>query len=221
MLTHAQKGFSLLEMAVSLTVIALIVAALTVTQQVKKRLEVNTVIDDRSRLEEAVSSFESQYSGLPGDFWDAAGIFGEENTVGGNGDSQLDADAENGDETLLFWQHLQLAGYIEGVYDGATDGAAGRMAAPMAKTYYGAGTEDLWGDTENALYIFVERIGGGGAFTTAQAYDYDVRYDDSNPLTGSIRSRDPEDDANACLTVGGDYNLSSADERACRVYFLR
>jgi len=214
-------GFSLLEMAVSLTVIALIVAALTVTQQIKTRLELNNIIDDRSRLEEAVSSFESRYSALPGDFWNAAEIFGAEATLGGNGNAALDTDAENGDETLLFWQHLQLAGLIEGSYDGETDGAGGRMPASVPKAFYGAGTEDYWGDTENALYIVAERPEGKGAFTPAQAYDYDTRYDDANPLTGAIRARDPEGEEHACLTVGGDYQLSSENDRACRMYFLR
>ncbi|MET0155330.1 MAG: prepilin-type N-terminal cleavage/methylation domain-containing protein [Rickettsiales bacterium] len=219
--TLLSSGFSLLEMAVSLTVIALIVAALTVTQQIKTRLELNRVIDDRARLEEALTSFSTQYSALPGDFWNAAAIFGADKTKGGNGNSLLEKDAENGDETLLFWQHLQLAGLIEGTYDGTTDGQGGRMAASVPKAFYGAGTEDYWGDTENAPYVVAERPSGGGAFSPAQAYDYDTRYDDQNPLAGTIRARDPEGEENACISVAGKYRLDNESDRACRLYFLR
>lgn len=219
--TRDTNGFSLLEMAISLTVIALIIAALTVSQQIKTRLQLQQVIDDRSLLETGITSFEEAYTAIPGDFWNATGSFGAENTHNGDGDNVFDEDVGGYDERLLFWQHLQLAGMIEGSYDGVTDGKGGRMAAPLNKGYYRADNADIWGDTGDTIYIVAEKAAGGGLFSVAQAYDYDSKYDDSSPLTGNIRGGEADGASEICLTSGGEYDLSQQEDEVCRMYFLR
>lgn len=212
----------MLEMAISLTIIALIIAAMTVSQQIKTRLQLNQVIEDRASIETALSSFESLYAAMPGDYWDAVTTFSSGDTHNGDGNNMLDSNVGGYDERLLFWQHLQLAGFLDGSYDGVSNGSGGRMAAPMNKGYYRADNTDIWGDTEDAIYIVAEKAQGGGMFSVAQAYRYDADYDDSSPLTGKIRAGESSDETgNACITSGGEYNLSNSEDQICRVYFLR
>lgn len=216
------RGFSLLEMAISLTIIALIIAALTVSQQIKTRLQLDQVVENRSLIESAVVSFENAYAALPGDYWQATTTFSDAGTKNGNGDNLLDPDTGGFDERLLFWQHLLAAGVISGSYDGVTNGNGGRMAAPLNKGYYRADTDDIWGDVENTLYIVAEKADGGSVFSVAQAFRYDTDYDDASPWTGKIRAGEAEGETgNLCITSGGEYNLSNNEDQICRVYFLR
>src|SRR4030095_14923364 len=80
--------------------------------------------------------FRQQYQAVPGDFKDATRFWGAA-TLNGNGNRLMDTN----DEELRNFQHLSLAGVIEGLYTGALLGglyAPGQMApeAPIGGAIY-------------------------------------------------------------------------------------
>jgi prepilin-type N-terminal cleavage/methylation domain-containing protein len=185
-----KRGFSILELSISISIIALLVAGITAGSSLKDKLELNNVVNDISAISLAVKEFQKTYNALPGDMFNAQDSFGSANTYNGNGNNSLGAaegTGTNANETLLFWQHLALAGLISGSYDGATDGIGGRMKTPIKNGLYGAAKAS---GATGKLYITVGKASAYGLFTTKQAYDYDTKYDDGNPSTGNIRGVD-------------------------------
>ncbi len=217
------RGFSVLELTMSLTVIAMLVAAVTTGASLKHSLELSQVVDDISNITRAVSSFRSTYIYYPGDFPSAEERLGSTSTDDGNGNGFLGTSEgvdTNTNETLLFWQHLQLAGLIEGSYDGATNGIGGLMQGPLKYSVF-----TVTKASGGLMTITVSKIGsaggapGYGLFTTKEAFDYDGKYDDNNPTTGTIRASDGTGETAGDCVSGGAYNLTNTSETPCVVSF--
>jgi len=225
---NSQQGFSILEMAISLTIIGLLVSAVTVGQNVKHSLELNLIVDDVEAINLATQEFQATHGSLPGDMYNAESVFGTGATDNGNGDGDLgttDGPGTNKNEKLLFWQHLSLAGLMDGTYDGATNSSASRKTGQMRDSIY-----DISKSTYNSsLNVTASKAnaataaGGLGLFTTKEAYDYDVNYDDGDPETGTIRGADGSDasagDCIAGVTPNLTYNVSNTVETPCIVTF--
>ena len=228
-----QRAFTLLEIAISITIIALLVAAVTAGQNIKHRLALNQVMDHIAGFNSANSQFTSTYGGLAGDLYNAETLLGEANigneTVDGNGDGNGDGDntletnltSPNRDETLLFWQHLAVAGLLSGSFDASTTGAGGMYEGTLKNMFYQPNTNS---SESNALYFLASRITsstvGRGIFTTKEAFNFDSKYDDSNPASGSIRSVDGNDQTQYdCVTESSEYNLTNTETNACAIQF--
>lgn len=230
---YLHQAFTLLELAISITIIALLVAAVTAGQNIKHRLALNQVVDDISNFNSASSQFVTTYAGLAGDLYNAESLLGEANvgneTVDGNGDGNGDGDSTletnltspTRDETLLYWQHLAVAGFITGSFDASTTGNGGMYEGQFKNVYYQPNTDSSQDDD---LYFLVSRVTsstvGRGAFTTKEAFDYDSKYDDSDPETGTVRAVDGNEQTQYdCVTSGGEYNLSNTEDNACALKF--
>lgn len=226
------KGFSLLEITISLTIIALLIAAITAGQSVKHRSELNSVMDDITTINSANTNFRDTYGSMAGDVFNAETLFGETNVGNkvadgdlegnGNGNNKLEDDltSPTRNEKLLFWQDLAAAGLISGTYDGATIGEAGMYASQLKDIYYYPETDS---DNNDVLYFLASRVisgdAGNGAFTTKETFDYDTKYDNGIPNSGIIRTEDGIDqDAGACIT-DNDYNLTYTGNYACVIKF--
>lgn len=222
MQSQSRKGFSLLELSISITIIAFLVAALVAGQNIKTRLELNQVVEDISNIKTAVEQFETTYGSIPGDMWNAEGSFGASVTENGDGDTTLETGAPS--ERLLFWQHLALAGLIEGTYDGVSTDENGRPSGSLKNSLFGVSTEWPIGlATHGDVYYSAEKdAAGNGLFTTKEAFDFDGRYDDSNPTTGTIRATDGADAAaEDCVVLATtNYNLSNTSNTPCVLHFF-
>lgn len=213
------SGFSIIEVSIALAIIALLVSTVIAGQNIKSRLELNQVVEDIGNIFKAVEIFKKTYGGMPGDLWNAQSAFGAANTSNGNGNEVLNTGSPN--ETLLFWQHLQLASLIEGTYDGVSAGPAGQKTGSLKYSIYSAET-DFDAENLSLTILFSKYVGspGKGILTTKQAYDFDVKYDDSDPANGSIRAQDGSDvAAQDCVTVSNTYNLSNKDNTPCALRF--
>ena len=222
-------AFSLLEMSITLTIIALVVAAVLTGQSMKHRQELNQVITDISAITSAVTEFKSLYSDYyPGDLYNAADSLSS--ATNGDGTGYLEtSNTSSKNEELLFWQHLVIADLISnisGSYDGTTvTGEGGVMKSPLGYGFYYAHklvnipTAAL--NPTGKLVVQVSKTGSAGLFTAKEAYDFDAKYDNSNPIgtAGTITAADGSDaSASACVSSGA-FNLATVTGTPCILYF--
>lgn len=133
---HKNKGFSIVELGISIVIISLIAAVISVSAGLSKEATVRKLIAEIDQIRSAAGQFLSIYNYYPGDFpyastnWCSATCAGATNntancvsdggTAGycnGNGDGIVDfgtPDATTNDEAMRFWQHLNLAGTYPG-----------------------------------------------------------------------------------------------------------
>ena len=145
--THTQRrGFTLIEIAIVLVVIALIVGGITAGRSLIRNSEMQSVIKESTAYSQAIGNFREKYLALPGDFSGATALWGAadadfddcKTTASSNGITTCDGDgngrimnqgAASSDtfyEQFRAWQHLSNAGFIDGNYSGiASSGTLG------------------------------------------------------------------------------------------------
>jgi len=145
------KGFTLIEMAVVLTIIGLIVGGITAGQSLIRQSQINSIVTDSQKYITAAKFFQQKYGALPGDMSNAVAYWGSiagttpfttscyqaagystkgTATCNGDGNGQVAESAYSTYpttylvEAFLFWQHLSNAQLIPLMYTGAV-GSAG------------------------------------------------------------------------------------------------
>lgn len=222
-----RAGFTLVEMAIVLVVIALIIGGILVGQEIAHGAELNSVVADVNRIKASITTFKLKYTYWPGDMPNATSYWS--GTLNGNGDSNVDYGggwtAES--ELFRFWQHLSLSGILPGSYTGVTaDSSAiatsvvpgsNMMASKLGGFYAVASGSDALHDTAN-------RIGTWGAnpylfpFTPTDAKTIDSKGDDGRPGSGAITGS-----VFGTCSTGADLQSSvyalSRDDNVCGLYF--
>jgi prepilin-type N-terminal cleavage/methylation domain-containing protein len=131
---NSNKGFTLVELAVSLTIIALLIGGVLKGKEMIQNARIVATIDQAKAYEVAMQTFMDTYQEIPGDMPDAStrikGIDASKGYDGGNGDGIL-GDAgwisagcpvQSGfvkgtgwNETFQFWGQLYYAKLINGI----------------------------------------------------------------------------------------------------------
>ncbi len=123
------RGFSLVELSIVLVILGLLVGGILAGQSLIRASELRAVGTEHERWMTAVNSFKDKYFATPGKMLTATSIWGKDattcnsavgtagtpGTCNGSGDGLI---YEFDREQFLFWQHLVLAGLIEGTYTG-------------------------------------------------------------------------------------------------------
>jgi prepilin-type N-terminal cleavage/methylation domain-containing protein len=130
-------GFTILEMAIVLAIIALIAGGIFIAQSMIRNSQLQAVAGELMRYTQALGDFRDKYHALPGDFAGAEALWGSDAscpntpisttphkaTCNGNGDGHIGyynsaADCSQAYEFYRSWQQLADAGMIDGVYTG-------------------------------------------------------------------------------------------------------
>ncbi len=131
------RGFTLLELAMVIALMTFLISGIVVGHTMIRASELRSVISDVARYTEAVTDFRDKFRALPGDFSGATDLWGAASadpgtclstagtgtqTCNGNGDGRITTQSSitlsSQYEQFRAWQHMAIAGLIEGYYSG-------------------------------------------------------------------------------------------------------
>ena len=122
--TEMQKGFTLVEIAIVLVIIGLLLGGILKGQEMITQAKIKNVINDMTGVAAAMYGYQDRYRALPGDDLNAATRW--TTTSSGNGDGiilgtynaavpgTLTGLTPAIPESVFFWHHLRLAGFVSG-----------------------------------------------------------------------------------------------------------
>jgi Tfp pilus assembly protein PilE len=188
---HCQRGISLVEIAVTLVIVALVLAGVLAGREMIAQSQAKAVASDFNSLIAAYVSYQDRYNALPGDDPRAAVRWASQSARNGTGDGFISGtyeaappaasalqtftiDASQG-ESLNYWWHLRLSEFVARAPGAAT------MATQPLNAFAGI--------------VGVQMNGAGLAgFTLCQANlpgkiagAVDAQLDDTRPATGWVR----------------------------------
>ncbi len=125
MLTHARRGFTLVELSIVLMIIGLVIGAISVGRDLIAAAAIRSQISQIERFNAAANTFRVKYNFLPGDLPPeqanqlGAGFFARTGEFGdGDGSGYINSTVVSvlnfSGEAALFWTDLSAAGLIRG-----------------------------------------------------------------------------------------------------------
>jgi len=241
---YSQWGVSLVELSIVIVIIGLILGAVAGGISIRKAAELRSIITEYDRLQVAFSGFEDKYRDLPGDmpdahdYWDDGvdGVCGTAAQCNGDGDGTIDLGSDDDErEVWRLWQHLSLAGFIEGTYTGI-GGAGLDLGKSLMSKFSNAGFHSehrnggaySFGRSGNILELAKANTVANswtGILSVIQAKTIDNKMDDGIANKGRLYGIDGNGVTDTdCSKVGTDssgldYNLDSTVEEACILIF--
>jgi len=239
------KGFTLIELAIVLTIVGLLIAGVVGGQSLVRHAELQSVIKDILRYKTAVATFKLEYGSLPGDFGMAGDYW--PGVSGGDEDGSLKTAPPR--ENLLAWQHLALDGLIPGVYSGSgfnltiginvpgskIEDAGYQIRGPAPAAVTGM-TLPIFDRGENNFIVFGAISGifmQKGILIPQEARTIDRKMDDGIARTGEVFGYDHRPallPTKSCLrgTVGiwedgytdGEYNLELTEDGCMLIFWI-
>lgn len=250
-----KQGFSLVELSIVLVILGLLTGGILAGQSLIRAAELRSVSTEFSRYVTASQTFRDKYFQLPGDFtkatdfWTSAGGNGANaacqagtattTTCSGNGDGYVNLiNSASVWEANRFWQHLALAGLIEGAYNGQSGVTVG-LNTPRSKISgatwrilggpgYTAGDAYGFGGTYgNAMYFY--HATSGALLKPEEAWNIDTKMDDGAPGSGKVYGIKGDGTTIICTTGDnvappGDANATyvlSNSNKGCSLVFLQ
>ncbi len=125
---RSKTGFTLVELAIVVSIIALLIVGVSLSQSVLENSRIIGFIDQVSKYQKAYQLFQEQYNDVAGDLSGANNLINGA-TNAGNGDGFIDyasgasaVPAIGGAESNAAWQQLKLVGFIKGEFIGSSGG---------------------------------------------------------------------------------------------------
>lgn len=207
-----KQGFTLVEIAVVLVVIGLLAGGVLGGRSLIRASELRSVTTQVDLYKNAVLSFKNMYRALPGDMPNATKFFGDRatgtescadgaisdgnpGTCNGDGDQQIGN--TSGTNAVLWeyvwvWQHLGLAGMIDGQYTGISFNLNRGVNVPPARVGQGVFWMVYYQTYQRyANLIYLGSVTGqawGPVMKANEAYNIDAKIDDGDPFRGDVRT---------------------------------
>jgi prepilin-type N-terminal cleavage/methylation domain-containing protein len=210
------KAFSLVELSIVIIIIGLLISGVTVANSMIEQAKYRKIISEIGEIERSVKIFKAAYDALPGDFDKAYNYWGDE--CGGNSYSEAGCNGNNDglistptpSERYRFWQHLKLAGIIDGVFTGVVH--SGSRYNSLDNSFPSAATRAyyyVWSGVQTGYWVVnnynvhpyhnlhlnnaTESTWGwleasDAPFTVEETRLLDMKFDDGAPLTGNMFS---------------------------------
>lgn len=135
----ARDGFTLLELSIVIGIIGLLVGGVLATQNYLRTAEMSTSINEGKLHLNAFDQFVTKYGAVPGDMATASAVWSTAHNGDGNGfifqGAYAGGGADNPSEYFQVWEHLALAGFIQGTYSGV-----GTLTTAYPTGYESSGT---------------------------------------------------------------------------------
>jgi len=208
------RGFTLVEVAVGLVIIALLIGGILKGWQMVQSSRVRTMASTASSIQSAYFAFYDRYGQVAGDWSAAAAGAAIGAPVNGGGDDNGRLETPAGDpwtESNAFWEQLAKARFIRGAYNGtaATEPTVDNDLTPLSvlqRPMIIGRTADYEGAATLRRHIIVGRGVPAGLLR-----ELDTKLDDGKPATGKLRAT--LDDAG--VTVFGGVNFWGGRDSAC------
>lgn len=209
--TEAQRGFTLIEMSVVLVIIGLLIGGILQGQEMIKNTRIKTTVAQVDAATAAVQAFDDKFGELPGDADTAATVLG---VTAGNGNGGIaNAGAASysvaataaAAEGPFVWEHLNIAGYIQG----SEDNGGWQMQAKMDGVFLEV-LSVAYSATEDHLVVRMRGDFAGAptaGLLVEDAFALDNKYDDGVPETGRYRAT-----GGTCVTGAGDTSTYTPGE---------
>jgi len=114
-MSHRQKGFTLIEIAIVLVIVGLLLGGVLKGQELITQARIKNVANDFNNIATAIYGYQDRYRRLPGDDetasgrWSSAAVGDHSGAIKGYFNS-----TSNGDESRIVWQHLRRSGFLAG-----------------------------------------------------------------------------------------------------------
>jgi len=181
-LRAAERGFTLVEIAIVLVLIGLLLGGILKGQEMVNQARFKSVIADFSGVSAAYAAYMDRYRAVPGDDPNSGLRWAGANSGDGNGQIRGKYNSQNdADESRLWWAHLRRAGFIAGA------GALQPYSAVAG--LIGVQTGDGGSPVGPALNGFVSLIVCFAGLPDKMALAVDTQMDDGLPATGAVRAQ--------------------------------
>lgn len=200
-LKKANRGFSLIEVAIAVVVIGLIVSFSMKGKELINTARLRAVSDQINTFKIATQTFVDKYGSLPGDLQNAKELINE-SLENGRGDGVF----ATVDDAKRFWQHLIAADLISvELINGFPSSKCGGYYSVSSNI---DGHDGTWlvlckNTTDNQRF--------SGVLSPEEAYMIDKANDTGAPLTGDIRAIKSATASGECIT-SSKYNLKNKNK---------
>lgn len=192
------SGFTLTELAVSITIIGLLISSIIAGFSMVQSAKLRRLTTEFTQIFANIDLFNQLYSYYPGDMPNASDFWSSVNN--GNGNKTIDYSPTEF-EDLYFWQHLSAAEILPGNFTGDVIspliryeiGINSKKSSPYSNGGFMYRTEAtaIYGFVGNALRFGKVDSNGellGGIFTAKDAYSIDIKLDDGKADSGMFTS---------------------------------
>lgn len=183
--THrAERGFSILELALVLLVIGLMFGGIVTGRELIVSARARSLINQQEELRMAFFSFQDRFQFPPGDYSDAIRNIGA--TRNGDGDGRIEGAREGGTENILAWEHLSRGRFIGDRY---TYSASAPYDEAIPRNPFGPHLDiafDSWYASPAETVPKIHNIKTGNGIPAEILAEVDLKIDDNNALTGKF-----------------------------------